>query len=801
MISTPLADNWKFRLHDEDPGYHRPQTQEMGWMPASVPGYVHTDLMRNGVIGDPHRERFELGCRWVDDRDWIYECEFDWSAKQGLDKRVIVFEGLDTVADIYLNGDLVGSFDNMFLRHEIDVSHRLATGTNRLTIHFHSAVRVGKERRSEYFAANRIKNETAWFDERAFVRKAGCMYGWDWGPRLVSCGIWKPITLIEFARRVKSVAAGQTYLGAGRFRIDVDVAIEGGGEAEIFWNGGAVGQSFETDGARWEPNGEGEAVLHDLEVRLGDQLIRKKIGLRTIELRREPDEAGTSFEFVVNGRRVWCRGANWIPHDSFLTRISREDVFAAVDRYKRLGMNMLRVWGGGIYETDDFYDACDAAGIMVWQDFPYACSYYPDDEHYQRVALQEAQAQIQRLKDRASLAIWCGNNENRVLWCGKWGGAENAPERFYGEVIYDKVLKRACEEGDPGRPYIESSPLLVTGMVDEKHIPAQRHSDDHFWDVWHGRGDWIHYRDSETRFSSEFGFASSCSLHAWGLVSDDKLSPDHPVVRWHDKTTKPWDVFRGMVELHYPEARTLEDWVYYSQLNQRDAMRAAIEHYRSNPSCRGALIWQANDIWPVQSWSLEDHARLVKPAGFEMIRCFAPILLSANLSENCLHVTVCNDSQTRIDDDIVVRWLDKNGCVMAETCRFVTIEVGSRCDQCFTLVKEATFVEALVKSRPELTRHISLKEPKDLALQPQVLTGDVCGEKLILACPGYVFDLAVWTDGDSYQLVDYESGLAGCRLWTGRDLKVKLLSQGRANSFKARSLAGVHEIRFRSPSR
>jgi beta-mannosidase len=794
MISTSLSKNWKICLDGENPGYHRPQTQDLGWVEAEVPGYVHTDLIRHGVIGDPFVEKQELGCRWIDERDWIYECTFRWSAKEGLPNRALVFDGLDTIADVYLNEVLIGSFDNMFLRHEIDVSGSLVEGENSLRICFRSAVRVGGERRTKFYADNGIDTKTAWFDERAFVRKAGSMSGWDWGPRLVSCGIWKPVELVEFASRIQSVSVGQEYLGDGRFRVSVDTDIEGSGEPEIFWNGSPGGQSFETSDPMWWPVHEGAPALHDLEVRLGDQVVRKKVGLRTIELVREPDEVGTSFEFLVNGRRVWCRGANWIPHDSFLTRVSREDIFAAVERYRRLGMNMLRVWGGGVYESEDFYDACDAAGILVWQDFPYACSYYPDDEHYQQVAFDEAVQQINRLKDRTCLAIWCGNNENRALWSGKWGGEETAPDRFYGAVIYDEVLKRAVAENDPSRPYIESSPLLVPGLVDEAHTPAQRHSDDHFWDVWHGRGDWCFYRDSETRFSSEFGFASACSLEAWKLVSGRELSPTDPAVRWHDKTNKPWDVYKGMVEIHYPESDTIEDWVYYSQLNQRDAMRAALEHYRSNVACRGALIWQANDIWPVQSWALEDYARLVKPAGFEMRRCFAPVMIAADVVGDVLKVVVCNDSQSEFSGALRIRWTGGSGDVILEERKVIESGVDARTTVGFELNRSATFVEVLVEGNPELTRFVNLVEPKDVRLAAQKLIVERSGDEVTVICPGFVFDLAIWDESDAHRLVDLETGVAGCRVWTGHDLRIQFRASGDALQLRARSIAGSHAL-------
>ena len=795
MISTLLVDNWRFCIAGEDPGYMRPQTQDLGWLKAEVPGYVHTDLMRHRVIGDPFVEKQELGCRWVDERDWIYECTFDWSARDGLPNRALVFEGLDTVADVYLNGQMIGSFDNMFLKHELNVSDLLADGENTLRIYFHSAVRVGDERRSKYFAENGIAKETAWFDERAFIRKAGCMSGWDWGPRLVSCGIWKPIELIEYESRIQSVSAGQTYVGGGRFQVDVQVDVEGAGEVEVFWNGSPVERSFETADAIWWPNGEGDAVLHDLEVRLGEQVVKKKVGLRTIELRRQPDEVGTSFEFMVNGWPVWSRGANWIPHDTFLTRVNREDIFASIERYRKLGMNMLRVWGGGVYESEDFYDACDAAGIMVWQDFPYACSYYPDGEAEQKRAYEEAVTEIKRLKGRTSLALWCGNNENRALWSGKWGGVETAPDRFYGEVIYDEVLKRAVADTDPSRTYVESSPLLVNGLVPETLMPAQLHSDDHYWDVWHGQGDWVHYHDSKTRFSSEFGFASSCSRDAWGLVSDRDMSIEDASVDWHNKTSKTSEEFQAYVEIHYPKSESLDDWIYYSQLNQRDAMRCAIEHYRSNPACRGALIWQINDCWPVQSWALEDSARRLKPAGFELIRLYAPVLIGANLVDQEVQITVCNDSANELRDTAVVEFMDGWGEVLGQSKLEVCLAGNEREMQSVPLLCGAKIARITLKSGVCPDRHLLVDEPKDYQFEAVPLQATCDGETLVVRCPGYVHDLAIWNDSSADKCVVESDGIVGLRPYTGRDLTLKF-NVGECGRLRARSLAGEHEICF-----
>ncbi|MCC2672892.1 MAG: glycoside hydrolase family 2 immunoglobulin protein beta-sandwich, partial [Armatimonadetes bacterium] len=660
MRTTLLHSGWSFLHLDPGPGYPQPNVQRQRWLPASVPGHVHLDLMANGVIQDPFVRLGELGCRWVDEADWAYRTTFHWTPDPSLPRRVLQFEGLDTVCEVSLNGERIAAHDSMFLPLEVDVTDRLREGENELRIDFRSPVQVGQERRAAYFAAEGLPNVLERFDERAFVRKAGYMSAWDWGPRLLSCGIWRPVALVEYAARIRSFTVRQEPLPDGRFRVWTETVVDGDAEVTLTFGEHSASSSSTAlqeldlvlDEARlWWPNGMGEQHLYPASVRLGNgQEVRKRIGLKTIALRREADEFGESFEFVVNGRPLWARGANWIPNDSFPSRVTVRDYHAQIADCRALGFNMLRVWGGGFYEAEPFYDACDEAGILVWQDFPYACCYYPDGPAEQEVARAEAAHHVRRLRDRASLALWCGNNENHQMWQEKWGVPTDHPPRYYGEPIYEAVLPGVVAELDPGRPYIPSSPIGIppTGPQAGK-VNSGGYGDSHYWDVWHGRGDWRFYLDSDARFSSEFGFASSCSLALWDrtLVPGDREF-EGPIVRWHDKTKKAWETCRGYVTDHYPEPQTLEDWVYYSQLNQRDALRCGIEHYRRGEFCKGSLIWQFNDCWPVESWAVQDYRRLLKPAGYELARLYADRLVSLVGAEGEEAVHVVNDGATEL---------------------------------------------------------------------------------------------------------------------------------------------------------
>ncbi|MEA2553683.1 MAG: beta-mannosidase, partial [Fimbriimonadaceae bacterium] len=497
------------------------------WRDAVVPGCIHLDLLRHGLIEDPFVRQNEKDCQWVDERDWSYRCVFDWKPDADLSFRVLFFAGLDTVCSVFLNGELIAEHDNMFRPLYVVLSERRKAGTHELRVDFQSASRVGRQRRAAYLAEQGLPEDVPNFDERAFVRKAQYMFGWDWAPRLVSCGIWKPVQLLEAPPSVES------------------------GPADI-----------ERPVAR-------------------------------AKLVQRPDEWGRSFKFEVDGRPFYALGANWIPDHSFPSKVTPDRLGQRLTTAKEMGINMLRVWGGGLYESDEFYDLCDELGILIWQDFMFACSYYPDTPEWQEKIRHEAEHQVKRLRRHPCIALWCGNNECHQVWQDGWGGKDKQPPRFHGEILYHEVLREVVERLDPGRAYVPGSPF------GGEYCNQGGVGDQHYWEVWHGKGDWTHYKDSTARFCSEFGFASSPSPETWRRAGvEANLPPEHEDARWHNKTGKPFEVFRDLVELHYPRAATLEEWSNVTQLNQRDAMRAAIEHFRFSGFCRGTLIWQLNDCWP-----------------------------------------------------------------------------------------------------------------------------------------------------------------------------------------------------------
>ena len=695
LKTTPLSDGWTFAEAGWGEDGHAIGYSDTEWLDADVPGALHLDLLRHGIIADPHARMQEIGAQWADDRDWSYRCAFDWSPGEGLPRRVLRFAGLDTVATVLLNGETLGEANNMFLPYEFDVTDRLRDGANEIRVDFRSAKGVGEERRAAYFAEaaeadGAFPEEVSRFDARSFVRKMQCAYGWDWGPSLVSCGLWGPVSLLEFEARIADASSKNTYHDDGAITIETKVTLDGetdGCEVETaLWptDGGPFASEDEgtewKDGKitlrrlrRWEPNGrfeETEPVRYQLSTtlhkdgRILDERVRT-VGFSDNRLVREPDRWGESFEFTVNGERLWVRGANWIPDMSFPGAITRERLRERLVQAVDLGMNMLRVWGGGLYESDDFYELCDELGLLVWQDFPFACAYYPDTGEYVSQIREEAIHHIRRLRHHPCLALWCGNNENHQLWHDKWGGAENSPPRYYGEHLYGDLLPLLVAEHDPAHAYIPTSPVGPTDTQNDVGAGANPNlgngGDAHYWDVWHGRGDWKHYADSDTRFSSEYGFASSCALATWAQC----LAPEgsglgdwsdaSPAVRWHDKTRKGYETFQNYVRLHYALDGSLETWVYASQLNQRDAMRHGVEHFRREARCRGSLIWQLNDIWPTQSWALIDSAGRYKAAACELRRLYADRFLSLVRKGASIEVWAINDGRTSWPARLVVR--------------------------------------------------------------------------------------------------------------------------------------------------
>jgi beta-mannosidase len=807
LRQTSLDSGWEFAcpswfVPDGRVGYSQSE-----WLPARVPGHVHRDLVDAKVIADPFTDLAELGCQWVDQERWSYRTSFEFHPEPSLPRRVLHFAGLDTVCSVFLDGIKLAEHDDMFVPLEIDVSS-LAPGRHELRVDFESAAQVGRERRGRYLASEGLADDVVRFDERAFVRKAQYMYGWDWGPRLVSAGIWRSVSLIEHAGRLLDVLIEQVHGQNGSVELRISSEHEGGARVlhfldqdptpihdgdphvlrnpELWWPAGCGAQPLYTLASYLVP--EGVTSREAAERNALDRRVTR-IGLRRVRLVREPDAAGESFEFEVNGRRIWSVGANWIPDHSFPSLVTRERLRDQLGRARDMNMNMLRVWGGGLYESDDFYELCDELGLLVWQDFPYACQYYPEDPITLASARRQARENVKRLRNHPSLVLWCGNNENLMMFEAGWDDPTRHPPRYYGEKLYAEVLPAVLAELDPSRPYIPTSPWGGT--------PSNSGGigDQHYWDVWHGRGDWKHYEDSSARFASEFGFASAPGPRSWRKAlpsAPEPLAVDvrDPRVRWHDKTLKGYETFLGLVALHYPEPKQLEEWTYFSQLNQRDALRHGIEHFRRSSSCKGSLIWQLNDCWPVQSWAVLDSEGDYKAAAHELKRLYAHALACLVVADGEVRLFTLLDNSESVFN-LPVRLEARStldGSLLAERATSVTLGPSERLLALELDVRSFPACETLVVATfAGTTTFRLLSEPKDVRLVTPRLSATLAGSALTVTSDVPVVDLFLWDPAGAARFEQNFLTLpAGGSVTLG-------ISQP-PSALLARSLAGAHPI-------
>jgi beta-mannosidase len=661
MINQSLAGAREFRQAGMDE-----------WLPASVPGSVHTDLLALGCIPDPFEADHEQRVHWVAETDWVYRRRFSYSPElQAQDKIFLVCQGLDTLATTVLNGHELGHTTNMFRRYEWEIKSFLnPNGSNELTIAFDSPVKFATEKQ-----ANRpLPGVSQAIPGGPHLRKAPCQFGWDWGPQLPPIGIWKDIRLEAYsAARLKEVHLRQEHSGE-EVVAEARIAIERWEKApltvairittpdgEILEKEVAVKTAEDVlveipipNPELWWPNGYGRQPLYQLEVSLIRVDTSKKevldrhsyqLGLRTIELRQKPDQWGRSFVFVVNGIPILCKGSNWIPADSFPTRITDEDLESLIRSAAETHQNMLRVWGGGFYEEERFYDLCDRYGILVWQDFIFSCSIYPlDDPAFTENIRLEVVENIRRLRHRASLALWCGNNEMEQGWV-EWEW--NRPELQELKAAYDRffhhMLPAWCQTEDPDHAYWPSSPSSDTPFIDPN---GQRQGDAHYWDVWHKRKPFTAYRDQYPRFMSEFGFQALPPLATIRAYADEAdWNMTSYIMEQHQKNAGGNSLMVGQMLDTFRLPKDFPSLVYLSMALQAEGIRYGVEHWRRHPDrVAGILYWQLNDCWPVASWSSLDYFGRWKALHYAARRFYAPLLLSIEDKPPEQAVYVSNDT-------------------------------------------------------------------------------------------------------------------------------------------------------------
>ncbi|MEU8182178.1 glycoside hydrolase family 2 protein [Micromonospora sp. NPDC049047] len=656
MSRQALYDGWTLRAA---PGAEVPDTIAGRAVPATVPGCVHTDLLDAGLIPDPYLDDNELAVAWIGRTDWHYRTSIRRPVGEH-DRVDLVCAGLDTVATLTVNGVEVGRTANMHRGYRFDVRALLRDGDNDLSVAFDSAYRYAEAQRERLG-----DRPNAYPEPFHFIRKMACNFGWDWGPTLVTAGIWQDISLHAWSTaRLAAVRPLVTMDGRdGRVELHIDIervadvpltvrAVVAGTHAEVFVPAGqrtAVLTLTVREPALWWPRGYGAQARHPIEVTVhaaaGDTLDTwsHRIGFRSVRLDTTPDEHGTPFTLSVNDVPVFVRGVNWIPDDTFPTRITRDRLAHRFDQAAEANVNLLRVWGGGRYESADFYDLADERGLLVQQDFLFACAAYPEEEPFASEVAAEAAEQVTRLTPHPSLVLWTGNNENIWGW-HDWDWQEPLAGRTWGRGYYLDVLPRTVAELDPTRPYWPGSPWSGTETI---HPNDPAHGTTHIWDVWN-TDDYTRYREYVPRFVAEFGYqAPPAYATVRRALSDDPLAHDSPGMAHHQKAANGDAKLQRGLDAHLPAPADFDDWHYLTQLNQARAIQLGVEQFRSHRGiCAGTIVWQLNDCWPVTSWSAVDGDGRRKPLWYALRHAYADRLLTVQPRDGGLALVAVNDGGT-----------------------------------------------------------------------------------------------------------------------------------------------------------
>ncbi len=658
-LGSQSKAKWSFRRVGDDE-----------WLPATVPGGVHTDLLALGRIPDPFVADNEIHVQWVAQTEWEYRGEFDVPATAASNRNLyLVADGLDTLAEVRLNGQELGKTENMFRQYRWPVDGLIREGTNEITILFHSAVNYCLERNT----AKPLTPKTGMsLEGGVFVRKAPCQFGWDWGPRLPPIGVWRDLRLEGYkSGRIADVHLRQKH-GANGVTISSVVMIDSSEQTAktarltvISPNGK---KAFESSAAvvsnvadlsvlvkkpqLWWPNGYGDQPLYTVQVSLEadgevEDLKSYQVGLRTIELVREPDEWGESFYFLVNGVYVFMKGSDWIPADSFPTRLDEARYEHLIRSAAESHQNMLRIWGGGIYEDERFYDLCDRYGILLWHDFMFACYIYPHDEpKFIENLRHEVEQNVKRLRHRACVALWCGNNEMEQGWAD-WGWTNpNDPLRVLERAAYEKFFYHTLPDWlkplDPDRAYWPSS---ASSNIPFQAPNSAERGDMHYWDVWHGRKPFTAYRSQFPRFMSEFGFQSLPSIETIATYAEPKdWNMTSFVMEHHQRSGNGNGLMVHQMTDSFRMPKDFPALSYLSMVLQAEGIRYGVEHWRRNKHrVGGTLIWQLNDCWPVASWSSIDYYGRWKALHYAAKRFYAPVLMSIEDQGSRMDVHVTSD--------------------------------------------------------------------------------------------------------------------------------------------------------------
>jgi beta-mannosidase len=737
------------------------------WLPATVPGDVHLDLLANKRIPDPFYRDDEAKLQWIDQASWEYEVTFDVpSALLGRANVDLVLDGLDAAAEVYLNDASVLKADSMFRAWRVPVKNRLHAGKNVLRVVFLSPIKAAEQVASGDPWQARTKTEA-----KTYIRKAAYEYGWDWGPRFVTSGIWRPVRLeawdkariADFAIRQRDVTKEVAHLDA---QVEVEAGSAGAATVQVLFNdaGKPVVMTSKAElhpGTNqieipvqiekpklWFPVGYGDQPLYEFaaQVSVGGAKAderKAKVGLRSVVLDRHVDKWGRSFQFVVNGIPMFAKGADVIPFDSFPNRVTTADYRRILESAREANMNMIRHWGGGYYETDEFYSICDELGIMVWQDFMFGNDWQPGTYAFKLNIEAEAEDQVRRLRNHPSIVIWSGNNETEVAL--NWGARGALPLDVKWQMWQDYltefsgILPRVVARLDAETPYWPSSP-----SADYEELSDHYQSGDaHIWDVWHGRVPFSTYETHHSRFVTEYGFQSFPEMKTIEAFTqpEDRKDIFTPVMLAHQKNNEGNSIIHDYLLKDYPEPKDFPSFLYVSQVLQAEGIKIGAEHFRrSMPETMGSIFWQLNDCWPVASWSSIDYYGRWKALQYYARRFYAPVLVSPHVEEGSVKVYVVSDKTEVVKAALRVRLMDFDGKVLLEEKKDVSVSPQASevyLDWSFQKLTQAgatdtsgVFVVAdLTVGGEQVSRNLTYLVPvKEIYLKPAKLQVDTAAE-------------------------------------------------------------------------
>jgi beta-mannosidase len=771
--SMVLKTNWEFR-----------QAGKKDWMKAIVPGTVHQDLLANGIIKDPFKELNEFDQQWIENEDWEYKTKFSVTKEQlAQENKELIFKGLDTYATVFLNDSLILNADNMFRSWEADCKKFLKEGDNELRIVFASPVKIGGGKLNKQGFLIPVQNEQAPKGKQnsVYTRKAAYHYGWDWGPRLVTSGIWQPVYLKTWsAAKIKDVFLQQKNISKEQatYISTIEIIANRNGEAELQISidgnknktekislkkgNNILSFDFIIDKPElWWTAGLGKHKLYTIKTSLaleGKEIDSKetKLGVRTLKVIQQPDSLGKSFYVELNGVPVFMKGADYIPGDNLIPRVDSAKYERVIDEALSANMNILRVWGGAVYEVDYFYDLCSEKGILLYHDFMFACSMYPGDDAIAENIRLEAEEQVKRLRNYPNIMLWAGNNEILNGW-NEWHFQErfgyndqqkDTLWKYYTKIFYE-VLPTAVKKYDPEKLYWSCSPQSAHGVLQNPYS-----GDQHFWPVWFGDQPFTAYEQQPGRFISEYGFQSyPCINTLKKITSSDNFSIDSEVL--HKRQRSPMDglckgcngneVIDRYMKREFTNPKDFDSYVYVSQLLHAQAIRTAAEaHRRNKPYTMGSMYWQINDCWPTISWSTVDYFGNWKAGHYQARNSYKDFLISTTRKDNTIKIYLVSDRLLNTKAELKIKAFNFHGQEIFKDSLAITVSANS----------SAVFFEKKVrellsgKKMNEVYLHIELFENKNLLAENNYFF--VAHKSLVL--PKAKVEANISKDGDVYTL-------------------------------------------------